>query len=81
MEDLGKFGHHPDPLIDAEVEVDRLEGLLCEAHAGLKRALDYRAATPEGLAVKRDIRDTLIRTGCEPPWGVSRPSWTQPRHT
>jgi hypothetical protein len=62
-ETLGKFGHHPDPLIDAEVEVDRLLGLLSEAHAGLVRALDYRAVTAEGLAIKADVRDALRRTG------------------
>lgn len=60
---LAKFGHHPDEIIDAEVEVGRLEGLLAEAHGGLLRALDYRAATPEGLAIKHDVRDALRRTG------------------
>jgi hypothetical protein len=60
---LGKFGHHPDPLIDAEVEIDRLQGLLTEAHMALLRGLDYRAATPEGLAIKCDLRDALNRTG------------------
>jgi hypothetical protein len=58
-----RFGHHPDPLIDFGVEIDRLLGLLSEAHVGLLRALDYRAATPEGLAIKYDVRDTLRRTG------------------
>lgn len=61
-EKLGKFGHHPDPMIDAEIELDRMDGLLAEAHGGLLRALDYRAATPEGLAIKYDVRDTLRRT-------------------
>ena len=61
---LAKFGHHPDPAIDAEVEVERIQGLLSEAHGGLIRALDYRAATPEGLAIKSDVRDALARTGC-----------------
>jgi hypothetical protein len=60
--ELGQFGHHPDPLIDAEVEVGRLQGLLMEAHGGLLRALDYRAATPEGLSIKHDVRDALRRT-------------------
>jgi hypothetical protein len=60
---MGKFGHHPSQEIDSEVEVERLQGLLCEAHAGLVRALDYRAATPEGLSIKHDVRDTLRRTG------------------
>ena len=58
-----RFGHHPDLLIDTEIELDRLAGLLSEAHAGLLRSLDFRAATPEGLAVKHDVRDTLRRTG------------------
>jgi hypothetical protein len=62
-EPLGKYGHHPDDLIDAQVELDRLTGLLAEAHGGLLRALDYRAVTPEGLAIKADIRDALRRTG------------------
>jgi hypothetical protein len=57
------FGHHPDPAIDAEVEIERLRGLLAEAHAGLLRGLDYRAATPEGLGIKADLRDALRRTG------------------
>lgn len=57
------FGHHPDPMTDAYVEIERLRGLLCEAHGGLLRALDYRAATPEGLSIKHDIRDALQRTG------------------
>jgi hypothetical protein len=61
-ETLGKFGHHPDDLIDAQVELDRLQGLLTEAHGGLLRALDYRAATPEGLSIKADVRDCLRRT-------------------
>lgn len=34
MSTLGQFGHHPDDLIDAEVEVGRLQGALAEAHAG-----------------------------------------------
>lgn len=66
----GRFGHHPDPAIDAEVECDRLTGLLAEAHAGLLRALDFRAATPEGLAVKQDVRDALRRTGFQGPFGT-----------
>jgi hypothetical protein len=63
MSDLGKFGHHPDQTIDAEVAISRLQGALSEAHGGLLRALDYRAVTPEGLAIKHDVRDALRRTG------------------
>jgi len=70
---LGKYGHHPDAAIDADVEIERLKGLLAEAHGGLLRALDYRAATPEGLSIKYDVRDALMRTGCPPEkWGRSR---------
>jgi hypothetical protein len=69
-ETLAGFGHHPDPVIDAEVECGRLAGLLAEAHAGLLRALDFRAATPEGLAVKADVRDALRRTGFAGDYGT-----------
>ena len=63
------YGHHPDPEIDAEIEIGRLEGLIAESHAGLLRALDYRAATPEGLSIKHDVRDALRRTGFTGPMG------------
>ena len=70
-ETLGKYEHHPDAAIDADVEIERLQGLLCEAHAALIRGLDYRAATPEGLSIKADIRDALQRTGCpSEKWGA-----------
>lgn len=69
-EQLGKFGHHPDPLTDAEVEIDRLKGLLCEAHGGLLRGLDYRAGTPEGCSIKHDLRHVLRRTGFTGTMGV-----------
>lgn len=66
---MGKYGHHDDPLTDAEVEIGRLEGRLAEAQRGLLRALDYRAATPEGLAIKEDVRASLWRTGFDGPMG------------
>ena len=62
-ETLGKYGHHPDPEIDADVEIERLQGLIAEAHGGLLRGLDYLAITPEGCSIKCDIRDALRRTG------------------
>jgi hypothetical protein len=71
-EKLGQFGHHPEPQIDACIEVERLQGLLSEAHGGLLRALDYRAATPEGLSIKYDVRDALRRTGFDGPFGSGR---------
>lgn len=60
---LCQFGHHPEEVIDACIEVERLQGLLAEAHGGLIRALDFRTATPEGLSVKADVRNALQRTG------------------
>lgn len=60
---LGKFGHHPDPAIDAEVEIDRLKGLLSEAHGGLLRALDFSGASAESIRIKQDVRYTLRQTG------------------
>lgn len=62
-EKLGKYGHHPDAEIDADIEVERLTGQLAEAQAGLVRALDFRTATPEGLSIKSDVRHMLDRTG------------------
>jgi hypothetical protein len=70
MTTLGKFGHHPDALIDAQVELDRLEGLLCEAHGGLLRALDFRTVSPEGIAIKNDVRNCLARIGFKGTMGV-----------
>jgi hypothetical protein len=59
MEKLGKFGHHPDDLIDAQVEVDRLTGLLAEAMAALGRASEYRAVTPNGISIRHTVLYTL----------------------
>ena len=69
---IRKFGHHPDSQIDAEIEIDRMNGLLCEAHGGLLRALDYKAATPEGISIKADVRDALYRTGFKGQMGQAR---------
>lgn len=72
--DIAQFGHHPDPLTDAQVEVGRLQGLLAEAHGGLLRALDFRTASPNGLAIKHDVRDALRRTGFEGDFGTMTPA-------
>jgi len=56
---LGRFGHHPDPVIDAEVEIDRITGNLTVAHTGLLRALDMNVVSPAGLAIKEQIRSAL----------------------
>lgn len=62
-ETLGQFGHHPDMQIDAQVEVERLGGLLTEAHGGLLRALDFNGVTPRSISIKNDVRNALERTG------------------
>lgn len=54
---------HPDPVIAAECEIERLQGLLCEARGGLIRAMQYRTGTPLGQAIRRDVRSALERTG------------------
>ena len=54
---------HPDPLVAAECEIERLQGMLCEARGGLLRAAQLRVSTPQGLAIKNDIRSALVRTG------------------
>lgn len=60
---LGQFGHHPDAEIDSNVEVERLTGLLAEAHGGLLRALDFQAGSPTGQQIKSDVRNALERSG------------------
>lgn len=62
-EKLAKFGHHPDETIDAEVEIEILQGYLANAHSGLKRALDFRAATPHALDIKAAARRALEMSG------------------
>jgi hypothetical protein len=54
-ESPGKFGHHPDPLIDAEVEVDRLKAIIAELVAAGENALHV-------LTPVRPVMDGLDRT-------------------
>lgn len=69
-EKLGRFGHHPEPLIDAEIEAQRLVGLLANARIGLEQALGYRAVTPHGLYIKGCIRDAIKNSDpAQPEWG------------
>lgn len=46
-----------------------LRSQLADAQAGLLRALDFRTATPEGLAIKADVREALRRSGFDGPMG------------
>jgi hypothetical protein len=51
-----KFGHHPDALIDAQVEVDRLRGHLKTAETVLSDVLSLDVATANGQRVKNNVR-------------------------
>jgi len=69
-----RFGHHPDPVIDYEVEVGELEAELIDLRAGLDHAmapaqfrkrlynaLDFNVATPEGQRAKHHLREKVER--------------------
>lgn len=53
---LGKFGHHPDPLVDSHVEVDRLQGYLLTVMTALTDVLSLDVASPNGQRVKTNVR-------------------------
>lgn len=38
---LGKFGHHPDPVVDFEVEVDALTGMDHDVRVGVADADEF----------------------------------------
>jgi hypothetical protein len=40
QEQIGRFGHHPDPAIDFCVEVEAIEGMVCDVRAGLETQAD-----------------------------------------
>lgn len=66
------FEHHPDADIDARIEIERLQGCLATAHAGLRRALNFRGVTPESLAIKNDVRWALKESGYDKPLGEAQ---------
>ena len=77
------FKHEFERLFDengAEILAiqQELRQRLLTAQAGLRRALDYRAATPEGLAIKADIRKALVLSGDPGPWGAGSPTSGRP---
>jgi hypothetical protein len=66
-EQLGRFGHHPDPAIDFCVEVEELEGLAYNHSVGffpdpglaerIDRALEFRVGgDPDCVAAKAALR-------------------------
>jgi hypothetical protein len=54
--DLGRFGHHPDPAIDFEVEVEELEGMAYNRRVGFdpEPTLDARVEKAMGFVVGGD---------------------------
>lgn len=61
---LGKFGHHPDPAIDFEIEVESLQARLIDAKGGISKP----GTEPEApAAVLADIeRAMTFRVGGDP---------------
>lgn len=49
MNELGRFGHHPDPAIDFCVEVDAIEGLIADCKAGLVAFTEVEDRTGKAL--------------------------------
>lgn len=67
-ETLGKFGHHPDPAIDFEVEVDDLIGMAYNRRTGfdpepsldarVERAMRFRVGgIPSCIEAKDSLRE------------------------
>lgn len=54
---------HPEREIALEIALAAAQAAMVDAKNGLLRALDYRAATPEGLAIKADVRAALEAIG------------------
>jgi hypothetical protein len=68
QENLGRFGHHPDPATDFEVEVDALQGMAYDVGVGLQnaatlrervaRAMEFRVGgVPSCVAAKGVLRE------------------------
>jgi hypothetical protein len=55
-EKLGMFGHHPDPAIDFEVEVQAIEGMAAEARAGMEPPFASAGQVRERLAKAMSFR-------------------------
>lgn len=73
-EQLGRFGHHPDPAIDFCCEVDAIEGIEHEVKIGLAdrgalfdrvgRAIDFNVGGDEhAIFAKHSLRQIADRLG------------------
>lgn len=60
-----------DDMPERRAAWDEVKERLAAAQRGCRRALDFRTATPEGLAIKADVRESLVRSGLPPgEWGT-----------
>ena len=65
---LGRFGHHPDPATDFEVEVESLDSIITDKERGLRageplplerirRAMEFRVGgVPTAISAKSVLR-------------------------
>lgn len=61
---LGRYGYHADPVIDFEVEVDVIEGMISDARCGLRnanevaeeisRAMDFKVGGDERVVLAKN---------------------------
>jgi hypothetical protein len=74
IEDLLIAVATPDFASDSPVRKaawDEIKARLAAAHRGLRRALDFQTVSENGLAIKQDVREALIRSGSPPgEWGT-----------
>lgn len=80
---LGKFGHHPDPATDFEVEVEEIESIITDVRLGLRpkddieprlsNAMKFRVGgVPSAVAAKdtlRALQDSLMSPTSQPQGG------------
>jgi hypothetical protein len=76
-DDLGRFGHHPDPVTDYEVEVDAIVGMEADVKAGLEKrehlasrvncALGFRVGGVESAISARKVLNEVAERLATPP--------------
>ena len=83
-EQLGRFGHHPDPATDFEVEVQDLEAEAVNYRIGFQpmprevlfgridRAMDFRVGGVESAVLAKSVLRELYNEFCPVPSGETR---------
>lgn len=71
--ELGRFRHHPDPVIDFEIEVEEIESILIDCEYGLRdwraerlderssKAFNFISVSADGQKAKLALRDLYPR--------------------